>query len=142
MGRIKELSSFDIGDQIAVRLHNTCPPDMIGIGRVVEVSDYGFGGVVNEIGRNINIGAGSGSSHITSTGKFTLTRKGDRIEVKGMVVHVWTDEGYNFDIGKSFGVESKKLERAGRAKSFKWRSTWEDRIEGELEIDRSPVRGG
>jgi|TARA_R110001592_G_scaffold362255_2_gene675534 hypothetical protein len=47
MGRVKELSMVEIGDQVAVRLFNTCPPNMLGIGRVVEVDEHGFGGIVN-----------------------------------------------------------------------------------------------
>jgi len=47
MGRVKELSMVEIGDQVAVRLFHTCPPNMLGIGSVVKGDEYGFGGIVN-----------------------------------------------------------------------------------------------
>jgi len=90
----------------------------------------------------LNIGAGAGRSHGTSTGTFSLLRMGDRITVKGIVTHVWTDEGYNFDVGRFFGADSKKLELAQRATRFDWRATWKDRIEGEMVVGDFTVGGG
>ena len=46
MGRVKELSYVEVGDDVAVRLHHTCPPNLLAFGRVAEVEDYGFGGIV------------------------------------------------------------------------------------------------
>ena len=81
-----------------------------------------------------SIGFGIGGSNLTSTGKFLLQRKGDRITVTVSVTHVWSDPGYDFDRGKPFYDEAQVLERHGKAKPFKWKAEWDDVITGELQI--------
>ncbi len=77
----------------------------------------------------------TGASSLTSTGEFLLQRKGTRILVTGVITHVWTDDGYNFDPGKPFHEEAQVLERHGKAKPFQWEAKWEEGILGELQIE-------
>lgn len=71
---------------------------------------------------------------MTSTGKFDLQRKDDRITVAVTVTHVWSDPGYDFNKDALFYEESQVLDRHGKAKSFPWSAEWRDVITGELQI--------
>ena len=82
----------------------------------------------------VSLGLGAGASHVTSCGKFRLARRSDRVLVTGLVSHVWTDEGYNFNKGAFFHDQAQILERHGKAKPFKWWAAWQDAVEGELEV--------
>lgn len=84
--------------------------------------------------KDTDLAAASGSSTLTSVGKFRATRKGNKIFVTGTVTHTWKDR-YDWDdagVGwtyiPGFGVirdrEGRKLEAAGRAKSFDMESKW------------------
>ncbi len=84
-----------------------------------------------------SIGFGPGGSNLTSTGKFLLQGKGDRIAVTVSVTHVWSDPRYDFDKGAAFYEESQVLERHKKAKPFPWRAEWDDVITGELQIENA-----
>ena len=71
---------------------------------------------------------------MTSTGESVLQRKGDRITVRVSVTHVWSDPGYDFNMGARFYEESQILERHKKAKPFPWKAEWDDVITGELQI--------
>ena len=77
---------------------------------------------------------GAGSSSIRTIGRFSLTRKSDRVIVLGTVEHVWEDPAYNFNIGSLFERDTKILESAGFAKKFKWHAAWRDQVQGELKV--------
>ena len=77
---------------------------------------------------------GPGESSLTSCGDFRLRRQGDRILVTGTITHLWTDDGYNFDPGKSFDKEARVLEKHGKGKPFRWEARWSDIVDGELQI--------
>ena len=93
-----------------------------------------------------SIGFGVGGSNLTSSGRFELQRKGDRILVEGKITHVWSDDGYDFNKGAAFHDESQVLERHKKAKPFKWKAEWHEVLTGELLIvdgySANPTRRG
>ncbi len=93
-----------------------------------------------------SIGFGVGGSNLTSSGRFELQRKGDRILVEGNITHVWSDKGYEFDPDDPFHEESRVLERYKKAKPFKWKAEWQEVLTGELLIvgsnSANPTRRG
>ena len=95
-----------------------------------------------DLGDTVSARFGPGESSLISCGDFNLTRQGDQILVMGAITHVWTDDGYNFDPGKSFDKEARILERHGKGKPFKWEARWSDIIDGELQIGRFLPRAG
>ena len=54
--------------------------------------------------------------------------------MSGTITHVWTDDGFNFDQGKSFHEEAQILEKHRKARPFKWEARWSDIVDGELLI--------
>ena len=77
---------------------------------------------------------GPGESSLISCGGFELARLDDRILVSGTITRLWTDDGFNFDQGKSFHEEAQILEKHRKARPFKWEARWSDIVDGELLI--------
>ncbi len=96
-----------------------------------------------DIGEHLNISStasyyfGAGDSSIRSTGMFGLTMQGNKVIINGSVEHVWSDLGYDFNVGSIYQEETAILEAAGYAKPFQWKAVWRDRIDGVLQLDRS-----
>ena len=81
-----------------------------------------------------SLGFGAGGSNVTSRGAFYLKRTGNRIVVRVSVRHVWSDNGYDFNLEAPFHDESQVLERHKKAKPFPWEAEWDDIITGELNV--------
>ncbi len=60
--------------------------------------------------------------------------------VTGRISHVWTDESYDFNAGGLFADDARILERAGKSKPFQWWASWDEAVEGELEIVGDALR--
>lgn len=80
----------------------------------------------------------SGTSQLTSTGSFTLKRKGDKIYISGTIHHEWNDP-YNWHKGLNAGVsvpgngfvkdsDAILVEREFGAKSFHMKSSWSNSV--------------
>lgn len=85
----------------------------------------------------------SGTSTITSTGKFTLTRRGDKITITGSVDHKWHDP-YDWHAGLTayipgFGsisdADALLLQKHRGAKPFDMESSWTQKFSGTYIID-------
>ena len=84
-----------------------------------------------------SVALGPGASSVTSTGDFLLRRQRNQVLVTGMITHLWTDPGYNFDRGKSFDREARVLERQGKARPFQWKAEWRDAVVGLMQIENA-----
>ena len=107
----------------------------LGLGAAEEMADK----LSFNIARARSFRLGAGSSHVTSTGDFVLTREIDHVRVSGRITHVWTDEGHNFDPGGFFAEDAAILEAAGLAKPFKWSANWVDGVEGTIAYSGVPA---
>ena len=92
-------------------------------------------GLFGDPSNTLSFIVGSGSSHLVSTGNFSLRCQAGRILVNGTITHVWSDQGYDFDPGKFFASDARKLEKAGLAKPFSWKAVWEEELTGSLNIN-------
>jgi hypothetical protein len=87
-----------------------------------------------------NLYYASGSSTITSTGKFMLKRTGDTVEVQGVVDHYWWDS-YDWHPGLSAWIPGKgnipdshgaQLKKSGKAAEFFMESFWTQKMSGTI----------
>jgi hypothetical protein len=78
----------------------------------------------------------SGTSQITSTGNFTLTRKGDKIYISGSINHEWNDP-YDWHAGLSANIpgfgnikdeDALLVQREYGAKPFHMTSSWSNNV--------------
>lgn len=89
----------------------------------------------------------AGNAKLVGDGGFSFARKGDRIEFRGLVDHVF-DEPYNFEAGTSFwkpyalgpldriyGDDGLLLAQHGRAAEYRMKSTWPQQAKGTLRIE-------
>lgn len=84
----------------------------------------------------------SGKSQITSTGRITVTRKGNEIIISGTVANVWKDP-YDWNLGMSAYIpghgdisdnDGIYLEQYGGAKSYMLMSSWSVSVTGKIII--------
>ena len=89
------------------------------------------------------------TSNIRGVGELTFARKGNVIEVSGVVTHTIADP-FEFTPGRVnnfFGIEKVVhnemlwLEAHGRAKRFTVRSVWRRRVTMRLRLGKDPVTG-
>jgi RHS repeat-associated protein len=85
----------------------------------------------------------SGLSQLRSTGKFTLSRKGDKVTVSGTVQNKWFDP-YDWNEGMGayipgFGTVSDDdgifLKDNGNARDYRLESNWKSTVSGTIEIN-------
>ncbi len=85
----------------------------------------------------------SGTSSITSTGTFKLTRVGDKITITGTVTHKWHDPydwhaglaAYIPGYGSISDADALLLQKHRGAAPFKMESTWKSSVKGTYIID-------
>lgn len=80
-----------------------------------------------------NFALAYGANSLTSKGKFTAKRKGDRITIEGLVRQAW-DEPYDFERGQPGAVEGHTLERHGKAKPYRSIAEWEQPVRAVVRI--------
>jgi RHS repeat-associated protein len=84
----------------------------------------------------------SGKSQVTSTGRISVTRKGNEVIISGSVANVWKDP-YNWNAGMSAYIpghgdisdnDGIYLEQHGGAKSYLLTSSWSTSVSGKIII--------
>lgn len=78
--------------------------------------------------------AAFGRLALESEGKFTATRRGERIHLEGIITHRF-DDPYDFHEGQPYSSEPLLLEKYGRAKPFNRKGAWNRRIKGSIRTD-------
>jgi hypothetical protein len=89
----------------------------------------------------------SGTSTLTSRGKFALARHGDWVQIVGIVEHHWWDP-YDWHAnlaafvpghGSVSDADALALEKAGYGKPFGMYSFWHQAFQGKYGIDTGPL---
>lgn len=98
--------------------------------------DYGPGSFLGQAldSSTTDFAAAFGRLGFKSEGEFNATRRGDVIEIEGIVQHGFGDR-YDFNPGQPYASEPNLLERKGNAKSYDRTSSWQRRVTGTIRID-------
>jgi hypothetical protein len=116
--------------------------DALKDGQTITFSDYWDRGIYAK-GLN-ELFYASGGSTLTSTGTFTLSRKGNIVTITGTVDNKWHDP-YDWHAGLTAFVpghgnvsdsDALLLQKYRGAKPFEMESTWKSNLKGSIETDR------
>ena len=80
-----------------------------------------------------NLARAFGKTNIRSNFKGHAVRRGNTIYITGEVTHSWNDP-YDFETFQPGSAGPLLLERFGRAKRFKMEGSWDQRVEGTVEV--------